>query len=226
MGTGLFQDSLMGHRPQFKKYSHQWERLCCVNGSFSSWVPEGRLLQEDLHLHKDSRKQSSKHKAVYKDRTLSMGGWADPDLATTLRPQGSFPFMWAGSWVTDRVVSNGSCFQSFDRLLPQVGKGSVWCYKVCTGNVTAAFPPGGEGSKTAMQIAFRNFLRGRGERGEHGFCSEVLEATRLRCWGVWEATKSGWCGPRLLRCDVVLLMCNQCIAVLASSSRLTINTML
>ena len=80
MGTGLFQDSLMGHRPQFKKYSHQWERLCCVNGSFSSWVPEGRLLQEDLHLHKDSRKQSSKHKAVYKDRTLSMGGWADPDL--------------------------------------------------------------------------------------------------------------------------------------------------
>lgn len=106
-----------------------------------------RILCEDLHSKPTRRKEAST-KQFIKDSTLSR--WKS---GQTQRGQQTWGyrspifFCEPGSWVMNRVVSNAGCFWSFGGLLPQVGKGSFWPYKVYIWTVIIAFSHVGEGLK-------------------------------------------------------------------------------
>ena len=102
-------------------------------------------IQHEMREIKPARWKVASTKQFIGDSTFSRWRVGSPEVATALRWRGSF-LLRARVLGHGPVVSNGGCFQSYGELLPPVGKGIFWPYKVCTWTVQAVFPaPLGEG---------------------------------------------------------------------------------
>ena len=180
-----------------------------MNGGLGAWIPHTRFTQAQNSLLRTVHFQD---------------GVSDPEAALALRPQGSFLFMWAGSWVMDRLVSNGGHFPlekggfSFGGFLPRARTGSFWPYKVSTRITQTTVLPSskGVGVKTTMQLHYNE---------PKGYPRPEVEERALFCtcgsWSVspWvlEATKSECCTPKLLPYNLFItnLVSSSCLTPLS-----------
>lgn len=118
-------------------FCYKWNSLCFVNGGLNPWISPWDLWGSRLRI-KTTRRKVARTKQFIKVKVHSEGGKMGRFLRWN-QPLDCYGISIGSLWVGRRyevwggVVCNGDCFLSCGNRLAQVGRGSVWPYKVCIG---------------------------------------------------------------------------------------------